>query len=119
MAGAGIAFVIASSDPVAGASLVVLCLLLNWFGDSLDGTLARYRRTFTIFGSFYDKASDLLTWCAICMALGWRAYTHTGEALTIVLIDASAFALALRGYLKWLSHSEAEKLRWLLLPRRL
>src|SRR3954451_5764836 len=23
--------------------MVNLCLLLNWFGDSLDGTLARYR----------------------------------------------------------------------------
>ena len=39
MAGAGLSFWLAGMDPVAGASLVVLCLLLNWFGDSLDGTV--------------------------------------------------------------------------------
>ncbi|MEZ4359624.1 MAG: CDP-alcohol phosphatidyltransferase family protein [Kofleriaceae bacterium] len=100
-------------SPTAAVIAIVVCLHLGAIFDHLDGTLARYRLAFTIFGSFYDKASDLLTWCAMCMALGWRAYTHTGEALPIVLIDASAFALALRGYLKWLSHSEAEKLRWL------
>ena len=43
MAGAGASFWLAQTDPVAGASLVVLCLVLNWFGDSLDGTVARVR----------------------------------------------------------------------------
>src|SRR5688500_4467595 len=42
-AGAGLAFVLAASDPVAGASLVVLCLRTNWFGDSFVGTVARVR----------------------------------------------------------------------------
>jgi archaetidylinositol phosphate synthase len=42
MLGAGLSFWVASFSPV-GLVLVVLCLALNWFGDSLDGTLARYR----------------------------------------------------------------------------
>jgi len=41
VAGAGATFWLSGSHPVAGAALVVLCLLLNWFGDSLDSTVAR------------------------------------------------------------------------------
>ena len=43
MAAAGAAFWIAPHWPPA-LLLVILCLGLNWFGDSLDGTLARVRR---------------------------------------------------------------------------
>ena len=43
MAGAGAAFWIAPYWPPA-LLLVILFLALNWFGDSLDGTLARVRR---------------------------------------------------------------------------
>jgi archaetidylinositol phosphate synthase len=42
MMGAGLSFWLARFSPV-GLVLVVICLALNWFGDSLDGTLARYR----------------------------------------------------------------------------
>jgi len=60
MAGAGVSFVIAGSDPVAGASLVVLCLLLNWFGDSLDGTVARVRdQQRPRYGYYVDHVIDL------------------------------------------------------------
>ena len=40
--GAGMAFYAAGKHPMA-LLLVVLALALNWFGDSLDGTLARVR----------------------------------------------------------------------------
>ena len=100
-------------SPLASVILIVVLLHLGAIFDHLDGTMARYRLTFTIFGSFYDKASDIVTWCAMSMALGWRAYQHTGDALTILLIDGSAFALAIRGYMKWAANAEAEKLRWL------
>jgi len=42
MFGAGLSYWLASRTPI-GLVLVVPCLALNWFGDSLDGTLARYR----------------------------------------------------------------------------
>ncbi len=100
-------------SPTASVALIVVLLHLGAIFDHLDGTVARYRGTFTIFGSFYDKASDIVTWSAMSLALSWRAYVHTGDALTIILIDGSAFALAVRGYMKWVANSEAEKLRWL------
>jgi archaetidylinositol phosphate synthase len=40
--GAGLSFWWARSDP-AGLYAVIVCLALNWLGDSLDGTLARVR----------------------------------------------------------------------------
>ena len=42
MAGAGAGYWWARINPL-GLAVVVLCLALNWFGDSLDGTLARFR----------------------------------------------------------------------------
>ena len=57
MAGAGLSFWVAQSDPVVGAALVVLCLLFNWFGDSLDGTVLKVSGTATTF-RFVGKAES-------------------------------------------------------------
>lgn len=43
MLGAGIAYAAAREWPVA-LHVVNMCLLVNWFGDSLDGTVARVRQ---------------------------------------------------------------------------
>src|SRR5215471_21232547 len=42
MAGAGAGYWWSRTNP-AGLIVVILCLALNWLGDSLDGTLARVR----------------------------------------------------------------------------
>ena len=42
MLGAGLSYWLARRDRV-GLLLVIVCLAVNWFGDSLDGTLARFR----------------------------------------------------------------------------
>ena len=60
MAGAGLAFWTAGMDPIAGAAFVVLCLALNWFGDSLDGTVARVRdQQRPRYGYYVDHVIDL------------------------------------------------------------
>ena len=41
---AGLSYWLARYVPEVGLPLVVLCLAINWFGDSLDGTLARVRQ---------------------------------------------------------------------------
>ena len=43
MLGAGLSYWLAASTPV-GLVFAVVCLAINWFGDSLDGTLARVRQ---------------------------------------------------------------------------
>ena len=60
MLGAGIAFWVGASQPVA-LLVVVALLAINWFGDSLDGTLARVRRQERPrYGFYVDHVLDVL-----------------------------------------------------------
>ena len=46
-------------------------LLVNWYGDSLDGTLARVRNLQRpIYGFFLDHSLDALTICLMCIGAG-------------------------------------------------
>ena len=59
MLGAGLSFWLSSVTPI-GLMLVVVCLAVNWFGDSLDGTLARVRHhERPRYGFYVDHAADL------------------------------------------------------------
>jgi archaetidylinositol phosphate synthase len=50
-------------------------LVINWFGDSLDGTLARFRNIERPrYGFFIDNATDLLSQLCIFMGLGASPY---------------------------------------------
>lgn len=92
--------------------LAIGLLHLGIIADNLDGTLARYRRAWSGFGSFYDKASDLITWFPIAVALGWLAYRQLGEPLMLILATTHAYALAGLGYMKWVAHAETQRLEW-------
>ena len=92
--------------------LAVTFILLGCILDNADGTMARYRGTFSAFGSFYDKVSDIVTWFLICLAFGWRGYVQTHDVVPLVCAMASAYALSVRSYMRWLSVAESEKLRW-------
>lgn len=60
MLGAGIAYWLASAYPAALLGVVVL-LAVNWFGDSLDGTLARVRRQERPnYGFYVDHVLDVV-----------------------------------------------------------
>ena len=69
--------------------------------------------TFTKLGSYYDKVSDMITWALTVMVIGWQAYRMSGDAKLIVFAAASVIALNLRGYMKWLTVAETERVRWL------
>lgn len=50
-------------------------LIINWFGDSLDGTLARFRNIERPrYGFFIDNATDLLSQICIFFGLGASPY---------------------------------------------
>jgi archaetidylinositol phosphate synthase len=52
-------------------------LIVNWFGDSLDGTLARYRRAERPrYGFFIDHTTDLFTQVMLACGLGLSPYVH-------------------------------------------
>jgi phosphatidylglycerophosphate synthase len=96
MAGAGLAFWLAANDPIAGASLVVLCLLLNWFGDSLDGTVARVRdQQRPRYGYYVDHVIDLAGTAMLFGGLAASGYMTPAIAVLVVaayyLVSAETF----------------------------
>ena len=55
--------------------LATLGFIINWFGDSLDGTLARYRHIERPkYGFYIDHVSDVLTEIIIILGLGLTPY---------------------------------------------
>jgi archaetidylinositol phosphate synthase len=97
MAGAGASFVIAGTDPVAGAILVVLCLLLNWFGDSLDGTVARVRnQQRPRYGYYVDHVIDL---AGTALLFGGLAVSGFMSPSIATLVVAAFFLVSAETYL--------------------
>jgi archaetidylinositol phosphate synthase len=66
--------------------LASLGFLINWFGDSLDGTLARYRRIERpLYGYFLDHTTDSITQILIFCGLGLSPYVSFNIAcMTLV-----------------------------------
>lgn len=63
-----------------------LCLVLNWFGDALDGSVARVRCIQRPkYGFFIDHSIDALTTCLFCIGLGISPIMKLNIALFIML----------------------------------
>jgi archaetidylinositol phosphate synthase len=61
-------------------------LFINWVGDSLDGTLARYRGTERPrYGFFIDHTSDIFSQMLIAFGLGLSAYMRFDIACMILI----------------------------------
>ena len=70
MAAAG-GFALMRVAPWTGALVVCLALVCNWFGDSLDGTVARVRgHERPRFGYYVDHVIDLAGTAALFVGLG-------------------------------------------------
>lgn len=60
-------------------------LLINWYGDSLDGTLARVRRTQRPkYGFFIDHSVDALTIALMCVGAGLSPLLRLDVALGVL-----------------------------------
>ena len=70
-----------------GLALVVLCLALNWFGDSLDGTLARVRnRQRPRYGFYVDHVLDA---CGVVFVFAGLALSgYMSERIAVGLLIA-------------------------------
>jgi len=66
--------------------LASLGFVVNWFGDSLDGTLARYRRIERpLYGYFVDHTTDMVCQLMIGIGLGLSPYVSFNVASLMVL----------------------------------
>ena len=71
-------------------------LLINWFGDSLDGTLARVRRIERPrYGFFIDHTSDLFCQIITFVSLGLSPLAHFGVACLGLITFLLAFVYSL------------------------
>jgi len=92
MAGAGACFWIARWHPAALAGVVVM-LAVNWFGDSLDGTLARVRgRLRPRYGYYVDHVIDLVGMS--CLLAGMALSGHMSAIVAAAFAAAYAMASA-------------------------
>ena len=85
MIGTGLSFWLASVSSV-GLFLVVLCLAVNWFGDSLDGTLARVRRQERPrYGFYVDHVIDAIGTLFLFTGLGLSGYMSPVVAIALLV----------------------------------
>jgi len=72
-------------------------LVLNWFGDSLDGTLARIRnRQRPRYGFYVDHIADTFGALALMAGLGFSGYLHWPIAAGLLVCF---YALSIESYL--------------------
>ena len=84
MIGTGLAFAAAPAAP--GALLLVPCFLaMNWFGDSLDGTVARVRRQQRPrYGYYLDHVVDLANSTLLFSGMACSGLMHPSVALAVL-----------------------------------
>jgi phosphatidylglycerophosphate synthase len=65
---------------------VILCLALNWFGDSMDGTLARVRhQQRPRYGFYVDHMVDIFGSVALMCGLGCSGFLHWQTAVAMLV----------------------------------
>jgi archaetidylinositol phosphate synthase len=106
--GTGVAYALSTlSAPWLWAASALL--VVNWFGDSLDGTLARVRRAERPrYGYYLDHVVDAFSTAAIGAGIGLSPYVDLGVALAGVLaylilsinvyLESQAFGVFRLGY---------------------
>ena len=85
MALAGAGFALARIDPRA-LYLVIVALFLNWFGDSLDGTVARVRRhERPRYGFYVDHVLDIVGITLLVAGLAASGFMNPVIALAMLV----------------------------------
>jgi phosphatidylglycerophosphate synthase len=83
--GAGACYALASLDRRALVGAIV-CLALNWLGDSLDGTLARVRhQERPRYGFYVDHMVDIFGAVALMVGLGFSGLLHWPVAIAMLV----------------------------------
>ena len=76
---------------------VIACLILNWLGDSLDGTLARVRhRQRPRYGFYVDHMVDTFGALALMAGLALSGYMHPWIAIGLLI---AFLMLSIQSYL--------------------
>jgi archaetidylinositol phosphate synthase len=97
MLGTGLSYWLSATHAVAGLLLATVCLGLNWFGDSLDGTLARVRNKLRPrYGFYVDHVVDMVGSFFLLGGLALSGYMSTPVAAGLLI---AFFMLSINSYL--------------------
>ncbi|MGB7189889.1 MAG: CDP-alcohol phosphatidyltransferase family protein [Acidobacteriaceae bacterium] len=96
--GAGLCYALSRYDRRA-LLLVIVCLALNWLGDSMDGTLARVRhQQRPRYGFYVDHVVDIFGAAALMTGLGCSGFLHWQMAMAMLvaflLLSAESYLAA-------------------------
>jgi len=101
--GAGIGYALARYNRYA-LLLVIACVVLNWFGDSMDGTLARVRgQQRPRYGFYVDHMVDVFGAVALMGGLACSGLVHWQVAMAMLV---GFLVLACESYLATYTLSE-------------
>src|SRR6195256_6495821 len=93
---AGVCYAASGQKPLM-LHLVNVCIFLNWFGDSLDGTLARYRdRQRPRYGFYVDHIIDTFGTMFLIFGLALSGYMTERVAAALLVVF---LMLAINSYL--------------------
>jgi phosphatidylglycerophosphate synthase len=84
---------------VVAAILIHLSHIL----DCMDGQMARYRKSTSQSGAFYDKLTDQIQVTIWFGAVGYAAYAQSHSVVPIFLAFAGVAFYSLRGYVKYVT----------------
>jgi phosphatidylglycerophosphate synthase len=83
--GAGVGYVLARHHRYA-LLVVIVCIVLNWFGDSMDGTLARVRcQSRPRYGFYVDHMVDVFGSVALMGGLALSGFVHWQIAIAMLI----------------------------------
>jgi phosphatidylglycerophosphate synthase len=95
----------------------VVCLAVNWFGDSLDGTLARVRqRQRPRYGFYLDHIIDSIGATAMMGGLALSGYMHPAIAIGLLI---AFLLLSIQSYLATYTLGEFHLSLWRFGPTEL
>lgn len=97
--------------------LVNICLAVNWFGDSLDGTLARHRRQQRPrYGFYVDHMVDSFGALFVLGGLAWSGLMSERVALALLI---AFLLLSIDSYLAAYTRAQFNLSFWIFSPTEL
>lgn len=113
---AGACYAVSRQNPLM-LHLVNFFIFLNWFGDSLDGTLARYRdRQRPRYGFYVDHIIDTFGALFLLFGIAVSGYMSERVAAAVLIVY---FMLAINSYLAAYSIGVFKLSQWKLGPTEL
>ena len=94
-------FIVASGT----VNFIIAAILIHWSHilDCMDGQMARYRKTSSLSGSFFDKLTDQIQVTIWFGSVGYAAYAQSQSVLPIFLAFTGVAFYSLRGYVKYVT----------------